>query len=125
MKIDIDTDTAENIALTVLEDNYENNVDSLIKILETDEVEGLFSFNYDEEIFRLIDLINSIGVSLKYFGGSNKSLDNILLEYNKELYKSVKSFEEMKESKEDWQGKFLALEDDYNLLKDKIGSILN
>jgi DNA-directed RNA polymerase subunit L len=124
MKVDIDSETADNITIEVLKEQYDNVFQTLKNTLSENDLIATHSFDFDEEVFSIIKDLKAFELILKIFGYSIKlPIEDFLREKNEEIYITDKSLEELKKENETLKNKLNCIEEELSDLKAKITSL--
>jgi uncharacterized coiled-coil protein SlyX len=125
MKFELPDEIVEEATIACLKESYDNTYEILIDTFNND-LTAVHSFDFDEEIFALIQdlraleriLDSNFGVSIK------KPVDLLLKELDEELYLQEKTFEELKKTNQTLVNKNNKLTEELDELRDKIKNIL-
>lgn len=121
MKVDIDSETADNITIEVLKEQYDSVFQTLKNTLSENDLIATHSFDFDEEVFSIIKDLKAFELILKMFGYSIKlPIEDFLREKNEEIYITDKSLEELKKENETLKNKLNCIEEELSDLKAKI-----
>lgn len=124
MKVDIDSETADNITIEVLKEQYDSVFQTLKNTLSENDLIATHSFDFDEEVFSIIKDLKAFELILKMFGYSIKlPIEDFLREKNEEIYITDKSLEELKKENETLKNKLNCIEEELSDLKAKITSL--
>jgi DNA-directed RNA polymerase subunit L len=124
MKVDIDSETADNITIEVLKEQYDSVFQTLKNTLSENDLIATHSFDFDEEVFSIIKYLKAFELILKIFGYSIKlPIEDFLREKNEEIYITDKSLEELKKENETLKNKLNCIEEELSDLKAKITSL--
>jgi DNA-directed RNA polymerase subunit L len=124
MKVDIDSETADNITIEVLKEQYDSVFQTLKNTLSENDLIATHSFDFDEEVFSIIKDLKAFELILKIFGYSIKlPIEDFLREKNEEIYITDKSLEELKKENETLKNKLNCIEEELSDLKAKITSL--
>lgn len=123
--VEIDEESANEVTTEVLHKLLKLFTNNLQKLLETENVIGVFSFDIDEEIFALVNKIQSIETTLRLFGYNiTDNYINLLNEHNKEIYKAVYNFNELQVQKEEYVKKANILNEELQELRNKVNNLV-
>ncbi len=123
MTFELNDEIVEEVTLAGLISSYEITLDILKNTINNDII-GVHSFNFDEEIFALVEDLKSLERVIEMFGVKKHSVDNILREFKEDVYIQVRDFEELKKINQMLVNKTHVLTEELDDLKDKIKNIL-
>ena len=123
MTIEIDTDTAHNVALKTLEELLHTKYSELIGVLQGEEITAIYSFDPTEEILCIVKNIKSYEEVISEFDYNYVSkLNSILKTYDAEIY-SINQ-DTLQQEMNHWMIKAINLEEELKELKDKLKGLL-
>lgn len=125
MKIEINDEIADEIVQESLKEAIEGKFEELQKIIETGEVEGIYSFDITDEKVAVIKSIAYYEHVLKEYGGGFKiTLDSFLKKNDINMYNHFENVIELTKERDKYLQKSEILQEELDELKEKLKGLL-
>ena len=118
MKIYITPETAEEVTMESLKEAHESLEESIEQTLSGEDFVAMYSFDIDEEIFKLVRLLDAIELTANYYGADLKS--TVLQEHNKDIYSAYKKFKDLQEDFEEVVRERNMLQEELDEIRDNV-----